>query len=84
MGHVYILRSAAGKYYVGSCADLTERLLQHRDKRFNKSYTALSANSWELFLSIDNIAYEQSRKIEQHLKRMKSRVYIENLKKIQL
>ena len=81
MAYVYILRSSGGIYYTGSCADLAERLLQHKNKEIAGSYTALSADDWELYLSIADLGFDQCRKIEQHIKRMKSRVYIENLKR---
>jgi putative endonuclease len=81
MGHVYILRSSAGKYYVGSCAVLEERLEQHKNKTFKGSYTALSADDWTLFYHIDDLDYNQSRLIEKHIKNMKSKKYIENLKR---
>jgi putative endonuclease len=56
------------------------RLAEHKEKRYSDSYTA-SANDWVLFFSIDNLNYSQARKIESHVKRMKSKTYIENLKK---
>jgi putative endonuclease len=34
-----------------------------------------------VFLVIENLEYQQSRKIEKHIKRMKSKTFIENLKK---
>ena len=33
----------------------------------------------ELYLSINDLEYKQVRAIESHIKRMKSKVYIENL-----
>ncbi len=81
MANVYILYSPkSDKYYVGSCKDLNERLTKHSTKEYSDSYTATLADDWELFFQIDNLAYEQARSIEQHIKRMKSRKYIENLK----
>ena len=79
MASVYILHSKSeDKFYVGSCKDLKVRLDQHRSKVFTNSFTAKSDN-WELFLSIDELEYTQARQIETHIKRMKSKIYIENL-----
>jgi len=77
---VYILFSPdRNKYYVGSCKDLPARLKQHKDKAFENSYTA--SGTWELFFSVDDLEYKQAREIESHIKRMKSRTFISNLKK---
>lgn len=45
-----------------------------------KSFTA-KADDWQLFYSIDDLIYWQSRQIESHIKKMKSSQYIQNLKK---
>ena len=80
MAFVYILHSAyLDKYYIGSCLDLDERLKQHEDKTFKDAYTAVT-NDWILYLSIEELTYEQARNIESHIKRMKSKAYIKNLK----
>ncbi|HEY9177834.1 MAG TPA: GIY-YIG nuclease family protein [Flavipsychrobacter sp.] len=82
MAHVYILYSQiADKYYTGSCHDLAERLSAHQSKTYSDSYTAMLSADWGLYFQIDNLEYEQARGIEQHIKRMKSRRYIENLKR---
>ena len=81
MASVYILYSPTlDSYYTGSCDDLKSRLDKHYNKEFEKSYTAKSKD-WELFFSINDLAYEQARKIETHIKKMKSKTYILNLKK---
>ena len=82
---VYILFSdSLGKFYIGSCKDIDNRLQQHRLKAFTTSFTS-KANDWQVFLLISvpiaiGMGYEQARKIEGHIKRMKSSVYIKNLK----
>ena len=79
MAYVYILFSKKiNAFYIGSCKDLKERLKQHNDHSFNKSFTK-RANDWIVFYSIDNIEYQTARKIEKHIKNMKSRKYIINL-----
>ena len=81
MASVYILFSKnLDRFYTGSCNDLDFRLNQHLNKEFAKSFTAKS-NDWELFLLIDDLQYEQARLIERHIKKMKSKTYIQNLKK---
>ncbi|WP_026209609.1 GIY-YIG nuclease family protein [Cytophaga aurantiaca] len=85
MASVYILFSdSLGKYYIGSCKDIDDRLQQHRLKVYNTSFTS-KAEDWQVFLLISvpiaiGMGYEQARKIEGHIKRMKSSVYIKNLK----
>ncbi len=66
-------------YYTGSCADLQLRIQQHLKKIFTDSYTKKAAD-WKLYFVIENLGYEQARAIEGHIKSMKSRTYIENLK----
>ncbi len=81
MASVYILYSKKlDRFYVGSCKDLSFRIDQHLKKEFTESFTA-SAEDWELYLSIDELRYGLARLIEVHLKKMKSKTYIQNLKK---
>ena len=53
-------------YYTGSCLDLEKRLIQHKDKEFSSSFTS-KADDWKLFLKIDELEYNQARKIEAHV-----------------
>ena len=81
MANVYILHSKKlDKFYIGSCQDLNERLEKHRNKSFKDSYTT-NSEDWELYLDIGNLEYIQARQIELHIKKMKSKVYIQNLVK---
>ncbi|WP_318312268.1 GIY-YIG nuclease family protein [Flagellimonas crocea] len=81
MDSVYIIYSKRlDKYYVGESSDIDSRLLQHNNGFFKNSYTA-QVNDWEAFLIIPCDSRSQSRKIELHIKKMKSRKYLENLKK---
>ncbi|HEX4877994.1 MAG TPA: GIY-YIG nuclease family protein [Chitinophagaceae bacterium] len=80
MAVVYILYSSSlDRYYIGSTLDLDIRLNQHLANDFPGSYTG-KAKDWEVFLCFENLDYQQARKIEFHIKAMKSRRYIENLK----
>ena len=79
MAFVYILYSKKeDKFYIGSCQDLSIRLLEHRNKTFANSFTS-NSDDWVLYFSEEGLSYNQSRKIEQHIKKMKSKLYIENL-----
>ena len=81
MASLYILYSQSlDKYYVGSCEDVESRIKDHLSKHFPGAYTA-RANDWELFFKLDDLSYSQARRIEIHIKRMKSKVYIQNLGK---
>jgi putative endonuclease len=68
------------KYYVGSCIDLNQRLTEHGEGYYHGSYTQ-KANGWILYYSIDDLGYTQAKNVEKHIKSMKSRRYLENLKK---
>ena len=78
---VYILPSpAAGLYYIGYTKDLTSRLEMHRNGTFEGSFTSIE-NDWDLFFHMECESISQARRIEKHIKKMKSRKYIENLLK---
>ena len=81
MASVYILYSKSiDTYYIGSCKDLDLRIKQHKNKEFTNAFT-VKTDDWELFVSISELDARQARDIEAHIKRMKSRTYIENLKR---
>jgi putative endonuclease len=80
MATVYILYSiSADKFYIGSTNDLSLRLHYHHQKVFKKSFTS-KYNDWELYYTIETEDNTICRKIEAHIKKMKSRTYINNLK----
>ena len=79
MATVYILYSQTIKsHYIGSCKNFDIRFKEHILKKYNSSFTA-KANDWIVIFQIDNLSYSQARKIESHIKSMKSKKYIENL-----
>ena len=81
MAVVYILYSEKlDSYCTGSCNDLVKRIKEHLNKDYSDSYTT-RANDWIIYYSIDQLEYQQARKIEKHIKQMKSKKYIQNLKK---
>ncbi|MBN2728411.1 MAG: GIY-YIG nuclease family protein [Bacteroidales bacterium] len=80
MATVYILYSQSiDSYYVGSCIDLEKRIIEHNSGAYDNSFTK-RAKDWLIYYSYD-LDFELARKIESHIKKMKSRKYYENLKK---
>jgi putative endonuclease len=77
----YILYSKAiNKFYIGATGEtVSERLNKHVQGFYDNKYTAI-AKDWEIFLAIECMTTKQAFAIEAHIKRMKSRKYIENLK----
>ena len=81
MATVYILYSNnLNRYYIGSCHDFEKRLQEHISKKYKDSFTTRT-DDWKVFFLINDLDYGQARKIEKHIKRMKSKLYIENLAK---
>jgi putative endonuclease len=79
MATLYILFSEKlNKYYIGSCKDLQKRLESHNNKSFYNAFT-INSDDWILYFNCINLDYKQARNIESHIKKMKSKVYIENL-----
>jgi len=81
MGYcVYILHSAdLSKFYIGYSSDFDLRITFHENSEFRKF--TYNSNDWILFLKIDCQSQQQAMRIESHIKKMKSSVYIRNLKK---
>jgi len=81
MAQVYILYSKRlNRYYTGSCLDIEKRIIEHRSKAIKGSFTS-KTDDWEVFYYFDNLEYKQARGMELHIKKMRSKKYIENLKK---
>ena len=80
MACVYILYSEdIDTYYIGSCLDFKARMNDHLQKK-RESFTS-RVNDWIVYFKMEDLEYEQSRLIEGHIKKVKSRIYIENLMK---
>ena len=81
MACVYILLSkSTGRYYIGySSQSLEDRLREHNEGKYENSFTERD-RPWEIYHYIICEDLEQARKIERHLKKMKSRKYIEDIK----
>ena len=59
---------------------MEERLTDHKNKAYSNSYTK-AADDWQLYFEMGDLEYEIARKIEDHIKSMKSKNYILNLRK---
>ena len=66
------------RFYIGATLDIEERMNFHHSSPAHK-FTGKS-DDWELFLKSECDNKKQALLVERHIKRMKSRKYIENLK----
>ncbi|TXH23319.1 MAG: GIY-YIG nuclease family protein [Chitinophagaceae bacterium] len=78
----YILYSKVlDKYYIGFTNDsLENRLEKHRNGYYNRSFSKIT-NDWDIFFFIICECASQTLAIEKHIKKMKSKAYIQNLKR---
>jgi putative endonuclease len=77
---LYILYSRKlDRYYTGSCLDMHSRLKEHLQVKYDNAFTK-KADDWEIYFRMDDLGYDTVRKLENHVKSMKSKKYIENLK----
>jgi len=75
---VYILYSAqTDKYYIGQTEDLERRLIEHNSHLFQDSYTKISSD-WKMKISLACSLKKQAIQIEAHIKKNKSRKYVED------
>jgi len=79
----YILYSKKlDKFYIGSTSVETNiRLLRHLKKYYGNAKFTAKSDDWILFFDIKCNSFQQAQKIEKHIKLMKSKKYIHNLKK---
>lgn len=69
------------KFYIGMTQEsIPSRIEKHNNKDYGMSFTS-QANDWSLFHFIECNSASQAMKIEKHIKNMKSKNYILNLKK---
>ena len=74
---IYILYSETrDRYYIGSSADVNERLIRHNA---GAVLTTKSGRPWKVVYSETFSSKTEALKRELYLKRMKSRVYLEDL-----
>jgi len=76
---VYILFSEKlNRFYSGYTSDIENRMVYHQQAESHK-FTS-NADDWKLYLQIECTSKNQALAIEKHIKKMKSKVYIKNLK----
>ncbi len=77
----YILYTPSlDKFYTGITQESFEsRLEKHNNSVYGSRFTS-QTNDWEVFLILSCDSVAQSMKIEKHIKKMKSKKYINNLK----
>ncbi|UTW63991.1 GIY-YIG nuclease family protein [bacterium SCSIO 12741] len=83
MPFCYIIYSPSiDRFYTGmTSTNPIDRLDKHNSNFYGcNSYTSI-ASDWKIFLTLPAQSISHARRIEQHIKRMKSRVYIRNLAK---
>ncbi len=80
MATLYILYSRKmDRYYTGSCLDMNSRLKEHLQGKYDNAFTK-KTDDWEIYFRMDDLGNDTVRKLENHIKSMKSRKYIENLR----
>ncbi len=78
---VYILYSVKlNRFYIGFTTNFDLRLDFHFSNEKLQKFTH-KADDWNVFLKISCATKKQGLSIEKHIKKMKSKIYIENLKK---
>jgi len=76
---VYILFSEKlNRFYIGQTVNVEERLVQHNSGFYDKASTKVS-NDWKLFWKLKCNSKKQAILIESHIKRMRNKVYYQNL-----
>ncbi len=77
--YVYILFSEKlNKYYVGTTDDTERRIEEHNNIKYKNSFTSLGI-PWTMAYTIICQSSSQAYKIENHIKAMHSKKYIQNL-----
>ncbi|MEO1053543.1 MAG: GIY-YIG nuclease family protein [Bacteroidota bacterium] len=79
MYSVYILFSEnLQKHYIGYSSDYQSRIVYHNDSARNQIWTKRGI-PWKLFHLIGGLTEPQAIATEKHIKKMKSKKYIQNL-----
>jgi len=83
MAHCYIIYSKSlDKFYTGACnGSVIERIEKHNNHSYGKHRYTAKACDWELFLEIETLDFPHAIRLERKIKSMKSKVFIQNLKK---
>ena len=76
---IYILYSkSTAKYYLGETHNIQERILKHNQHSYSNSFTKI-ATDWQLVLSFECIDRTDALYLENFIKRMKSKVFIQKI-----
>ncbi|WP_225318042.1 GIY-YIG nuclease family protein [Flavobacterium luteum] len=67
-----------GRFYIGFTSDFDKRFDFHLNSDEKRKFTH-NANDWITFLIIKCQSKSQELAIEKHIKKMKSKIYIQNL-----
>ena len=84
MINCYLLYSPKlDSYYIGMSQELiADRILKHNTSFYGAHYTSKTSD-WEFYHAIECVTISQAMKIEKHIKKMKSIIYLKNLKKFE-
>ena len=79
----YIIFSPkVNKFYIGaSHLDFSLRLFSHNSHKYGKKHFTSIADDWQVYLIIEVENFVQALRIERKIKSMKSKIFIQNLKK---
>ena len=78
---VYILYSnSLDRFYTGFTVILPEERLERHIKKYYRGAWTRLATDWEFYWNLECENEKQAMKIERHIKRMKTKVYMQNLK----
>ncbi len=79
MHFVYVIYSfSLDRYYIGETVDVQGRLIEHRQHRYVGSFTSI-ADDWEIAFVFRCKDKSSALKVEAHLKKSKSKVYLKRL-----
>jgi len=76
MGFVYILKTEGGNYYIGSTDNLERRFKQHLE---GQTPTTKRMGKLELIFSQEYNTLRQARYVENRLKKLKRKDYVEKI-----
>ena len=78
---VYILYSTKlDRFYTGCTSDIDLRFDKHKTHFFGNTVFTSKADDWEIFLTLYCASEKQAKAVELHIKKMKSKTFIQNLK----
>ena len=75
-GWVYILKDTKGRFYIGSSNNLERRLIQHKN---GHTQTTRNMGEVKIVLAQEYSSLSLARKIENRLKNLKRKDYIEKI-----